>query len=556
MSNVPTLTERLEQADNSTAQSWIITELLLNAYPATIRQSVIAAAVPHWFTAEILAALLDLSVTEAEERYMALQQLSIVQPFGDLGYALHDLTRNGILAYLVTTAVEELQRYSQRVQYYFSQQNVALDPQRKVESIYHQLILDANNGRDVLKASTRNYRRHGDFAAIENLLRNYQELINLGLLGIEDQVELEQQDYWTIAALTHRGKQVKDKQSIDYVRKALEQFATPEQLPELLANEPEKWHEQIDTYKRKFVIEQIESIDNAGVPILQALWKAELSNIYRDQGDLDTALQLLDEALTLAPENGRIWAYRGAIKHQMQRYEEALADLDYAITLNDNETWAVRIRGETYRLMTRYGEALADFDRVIELDNKDVWAIRGRAETYRLMARHDEALTDFDHIVELDDKEVWAIGGRGYVYLLLGHYTESLTELTKALSIEESAWYLYCRGLAYLVQNQMAMAHNDLMRAIELGNIDCVSDPDDWRNTLNLMLYNLVAGDTASAERFLQEAFDRSVPAPHLQYTCRDLEELLTVLPDHAQAHAFLQRIEAHLADQSSPSAT
>ncbi|MEZ4736928.1 MAG: hypothetical protein R3E79_58350 [Caldilineaceae bacterium] len=549
MSNTPTLAERLEQAGNSAAQSWVITELLLNAYPATIRQSVIAAAVPHWFTAEILAALLDLSMAEAEERYVSLQQLSIVQPFGDLGHTLHDLTRNGILAHLVHNAVEELRYYSQRVQYYFSQQSVALDSQSKVESIYHQLILDANHGRDALKASTRIYRRYGDFAAIENLLRNYQELIRLGLLGIEDQVELEQQDYWTIAALTHRGKQVKDKQSMHYLRKALEQFATPEQLPALLADEPEKWREQIDAYKRKFVIEQIENIDSVGMPILQALWKAELSNIYRDQGDLDAALHLLDEALTLTPENGRIWAYRGAIKYQMQRYEEALADLDYAIALNNNDTWAIRVRGETYRLMAQYKKAMVDFERVIELDNKDVWAIGGRAETYRLMARHEEALADFDLIVELDDKEVWAIGGRGYVYLLLGHYAESLAELTKALSIEESDWYFYCRSLSYLVQNQMAMAHSDLTRAIELGNIEYASDPIDWRNILNLMLYNLVAGNMVAAEKFLREVFDGNVPISHLQYICRDLEELLTVLPDHTQARIFLQRIEAHLSD-------
>jgi hypothetical protein len=83
MSNDTTLAQRLEQADSSAAQSWIITELLLNAYPATLRQAVLATAVPHWFTADILAALLDLPAVQAQERYVDLQQLSIVQPFGD-----------------------------------------------------------------------------------------------------------------------------------------------------------------------------------------------------------------------------------------------------------------------------------------------------------------------------------------------------------------------------------------------------------------------------------------------------------------------------------------
>ena len=86
-------------------------------------------------------------------------------------------------------------------------------------------------------------------------------------------------------------------------------------------------------------------------------------------------------------------------------------------------------------------------------------------------------------------------------------------------------------------------------REIELANLDYAQDPHDWRNTLNLMLYHLVAGDNSTAERFLQEAFDGNAPVHRLKGAIQDLEELLTVLPDHAQARTFLQRIEAHVAD-------
>ncbi|MFZ4660890.1 MAG: tetratricopeptide repeat protein [Caldilineaceae bacterium] len=686
MSNATTLAERLEQAGNSAAQSWVITELLLNAYPAMIRQSVIAAAVPHWFTAEILAALLDLSMEEVEERYAALQQLSIVQPFGDLGHTLHDLTRSGILAYLASNAMAELLKYSQRIHAYLRNQSAVQDSQMEVESIYHQLIFKVDEGRSALKTCARAYRNEGNFAAIENLLRNYRELILLGLLEPPDQVELERQEYWTAEALAERGKEEKGEQGTRYLRKALEQFVTPEQLPKLLAIEPEKWREQIDTYKHNFVLNRLETARQMGDLARQPLWLAELGDIYRNQGNLEASLQKFNLALQFSPKDAWILAYRaytyrlmkhyeealidfdhairlepqnawiyehrgityrliaryeealsdfdsaiafysyknaiaiagrgetyrlmgryeealtdfdqaialdkmsawavasrGQVYQSLKRYKEALADLDRAITLDDTMAWAVAYRGETYRLLQRYEEALADFNRAIVLNEKYAWAIASRGETYNLMARYEEALADFnrviqldekytwaiasrgqvyqalkrykealvdfDHAIQLDEKYVWAINRRGLVYLLLGRKVEAQADLNQALSLNEDDWYFYWRGLSYLVQNQLIEAQSDLIRAIELANLDYAKNPQDWRNTLNLMLYHLVAGNNSMAERFLQEAFDGNASIPPLKAAIQDLEELLIVLPDHTQARIFLQRIEAYLGD-------
>jgi tetratricopeptide (TPR) repeat protein len=651
MSNTPTLAERLEQAGNSAAQSWIITELLLNAYPTTIRQSVIAAAVPHWFTAEILAALLDLSMEEAEERYVALQQLSIVQPFGDLGHTLHDLTRSGILAYLASNAPEELRNYSQRAQRSFTRRDTEQDPQILVESIYHQLLLNASEGRAALKTRARIYRNNGNFAAMENLLRNYRELIDLGFSEPLDQIELELQEYWTAKALVDRGKAEKDEQGTQYLRKAMEQFIPADQLPVLLASEPQKWRDEIDIYKRDYVLNQLEATRNTGDLARQSLWLTALGDIYRDQGDLEASLQSLTQALAMTPEDARTWAYRGQTYRLLYWYEEALADFDHAITLDEKYAWAIANRGDTYRLMKRYEKALSDFDRAIELDTKYTWAInrRGdayremeryekalenytqvislnekntwaitlRGDIYRLMKRYEEALTDFNCAIALNDKSAWAIASRGqvynslccykealadfdraielnekltwaitsrgrvyqslkryydaltdfttiivldeentgaisrrgYIYLLLQNFAEAQVDINKALSIEENDWRFYCRGLSYLVQNQLTEAQSDLTRAIDLAKLNYVKEPHDWRNTLNLMLYHLVASDNSMAERFLQEAFDGNAPIPRLKAAIQDLEELLMVLPDHPQARIFLQRIEAYLGD-------
>lgn len=104
----------------------------------------------------------------------------------------------------------------------------------------------------------------------------------------------------------------------------------------------------------------------------------------------------------------------------------------------------------------------------------------------------------------LDEKYAWAIASRGETYLLLGCKAEAQADLNKALSLKENDWHFYWRGLLYLTQNQTESANADLTRAIGLATADYDKDPQDWQNTLNLMLYHLVSGDHALAERFLQ----------------------------------------------------
>ena len=52
---------RLQAASND-ERNWLVTERLLNTLPADLRAMAWAAAVPHWFDAEILAAALPLDV--------------------------------------------------------------------------------------------------------------------------------------------------------------------------------------------------------------------------------------------------------------------------------------------------------------------------------------------------------------------------------------------------------------------------------------------------------------------------------------------------------------
>lgn len=53
------LLEQYLAADSEEQRTWIVTNALLDSQPPELREAALAAAVPHWFNAAILAALLE-----------------------------------------------------------------------------------------------------------------------------------------------------------------------------------------------------------------------------------------------------------------------------------------------------------------------------------------------------------------------------------------------------------------------------------------------------------------------------------------------------------------
>ncbi|MDZ8067888.1 MAG: tetratricopeptide repeat protein [Nostoc sp. DedQUE08] len=260
------------------------------------------------------------------------------------------------------------------------------------------------------------------------------------------------------------------------------------------------------------------------------------------------ALQDFDRAIELDPKLDWAIALRGETYCSMEQYTEALQDFDRAIELDPKDAWAIASRGQTYRSMEQYTEALQDFDRAIELDPKDAWAIALRSETYRLMERYTEALQDFDRAIAFDPKDAWAIASRGQTYLMLKLYNEALADYNRAIDLDsDSNWDLYNRALAYLALNQPDKARTDLVLAIKLAKQSYEKDTKDWRNAFNLALYYLAANYTQPAERLYRYALSKDASSESIRGAIQDLNNFLTVFPNHPQATSMRQLLQSSL---------
>ncbi|NJN86577.1 MAG: tetratricopeptide repeat protein [Leptolyngbyaceae cyanobacterium SL_7_1] len=259
----------------------------------------------------------------------------------------------------------------------------------------------------------------------------------------------------------------------------------------------------------------------------------------------------LFKALVEHPEIEPQWkpialGWRGETYRLMKRYEEALQDFNRAIELDPEYAWAIAHRGVTYRVIKRYDEALRDLNCAIELDPKYDWAIANRGETYRLMKRYEEALQDFDRAIELNPELDWAIGSRGQTYLLIGRYQEALIDFSRAIELDpKDDWWLYDRAITYQALGQPDQAKADLAQAIPMAQTKYDQDPENWNNTFNLALYHLAANNTDRVTFFYRDAIHRGAPATRIRVALKDLEDFLTVFPEHRLgqfAQQFLQR--------------
>jgi len=163
---------RLVQAQTEEEKDWLLAELSLSVLSPELRAMALAAAVPHWFDAKILAALQPDLAQQAEALYLELQHLPFVERFADRGHNIHERTRKAVLKHLWETDEEAFKQFSQRLVDYFGAENT-----NRIEQIYHAAIADFEAGSSqferYITSLDHNFRR----GEAEALLAAVQELV-------------------------------------------------------------------------------------------------------------------------------------------------------------------------------------------------------------------------------------------------------------------------------------------------------------------------------------------------------------------------------------------
>jgi tetratricopeptide (TPR) repeat protein len=88
---------------------------------------------------------------------------------------------------------------------------------------------------------------------------------------------------------------------------------------------------------------------------------------FKFTGDYDHAIEQIDQAIKLDPENPRFYAARGAARRANHQLSEAMEDFDRVISLSPGSSVAFLQRGSLYASMSQFGRAHEDFEEAIKL---------------------------------------------------------------------------------------------------------------------------------------------------------------------------------------------
>eukprot|EP00884_Botryococcus_braunii_P015942 jgi/Botrbrau1/3030/Bobra.0070s0026.1 len=156
-------------------------------------------------------------------------------------------------------------------------------------------------------------------------------------------------------------------------------------------------------------------------PHLNAFQRRELALEKACQNQYEEALQDLNVADKLQPNDAVTLGHRGYILRVLRRFDEALQDLSQAVGLEPNDAHTRWSRAETLRSLGRYKEALSDLNQAVILDPNHSRARWSRGETLSRLGRYNEALSDLNQSVILDPNDARARWSRGETFEILGY---------------------------------------------------------------------------------------------------------------------------------------
>lgn len=187
-------------------------------------------------------------------------------------------------------------------------------------------------------------------------------------------------------------------------------------------------------------------------------------------GNFDEALELLNKAAELYPDNQYIFVNRGNIyNNHFRDYEAAIADYNKTIEINNKFSWPYLNRAIAYGRLKRWDEAIVDYGRALEIDQNYASAYNGRAWSYCKIGKFEEALVDANKALQLKPNEANFFDTRACAYIGLKRYDEALADLNKAIKLSPEGWLYKNRAELYKLMGEEDKAKTDFAKAKKLG---------------------------------------------------------------------------------------
>ena len=151
----------------------------------------------------------------------------------------------------------------------------------------------------------------------------------------------------------------------------------------------------------KELLQKAQTLDQKNPNILRFL-----SIVAALQYDFHKALDLINQSIAIAPNNGVAHSNRGNILKELGKYEEALMALDRAIELAPDYAEAYNNKGNVLQEMQRYQESLALYDKAISLQPNYAEAYSNKGNALELLRQHNQAIWHYEQAIAINPRYV------------------------------------------------------------------------------------------------------------------------------------------------------
>jgi tetratricopeptide (TPR) repeat protein len=148
-----------------------------------------------------------------------------------------------------------------------------------------------------------------------------------------------------------------------------------------------------------------------------------------DNGDVETALSDLSEAIEREPSYGAAYQARADAYTRIGQKEQAYADYVRA--------------AEIFQIRGNYNSAVTAFGKAVQLDEKKITAYLGRANTYLAKKEELAAIADYQAAVDLDNRNTKAHFGLGEARFRQGQYKTACQHFKDARSLDSNNPLVY-----------------------------------------------------------------------------------------------------------------
>ncbi len=215
-------------------------------------------------------------------------------------------------------------------------------------------------------------------------------------------------------------------------------------------NDKEEFIEQID----KAII----SAPNKGIQSRFLSFKAA---VFHETGDINEALNTIDNALELAPDDIKLHHQKVYILYSSNKKLEAIDLIDYIIEHFEEERFKmIQTKSVIYYQMKDFESALKVNDEIIKRFPKDKYEtsypniLNNRAVILAELGKKDEAIKTAKEMIEYNKEDGNLRDSLGEILLIVGDYEDAIKQFEEAIELDPTGWFIdqsYIKmGLCYM----------------------------------------------------------------------------------------------------------